>query len=168
MTRFSLRVSGFLLVAALMCPPVLPAAGGLFGRVFDQATGEPLRKVRIMFQGTAHEAVSADDGSSRIDGVPAGDYTLYVSTIGYRLLKRDLRVEEGGAQEVVLYLGQEDSTISEAVHVTAPDFEEVEKAIRSIKRRGRSGKAPTPSCRHCPLPASSSNSSNSRGKDRNR
>ena len=131
MARCSLHLSCLLIAAALICPPALSAEGGLYGRVFDQATGEPLRKVRLTLRGTAYEAVSGDDGSFRIDGITAGTYTLYVSTVGYRLLRKGLRIEEGQEQEVLLYLGQEASTISDLVQVTAPVFEEVEKAAPS-------------------------------------
>jgi outer membrane receptor for ferrienterochelin and colicin len=75
--------------------------------------------------------VTDDQGAYRLEGVPPGTYTLYVSTIGYRLLKKDIRLEEGDSQEVHFYLGQEASTINETVRVTAPVFEEVEKSAPS-------------------------------------
>ncbi len=127
--RHQLSVVARLLVATIVgSAAALPADGGIYGKVLDRATGEPLRKVLVALQGTEYQAISADDGFYKIDGVPAGTYTLYVSSIGYRLLKKDIRLEEGCPQEVLLYLGQEASTVSDVVHVTAPVFEEVEKA----------------------------------------
>ncbi len=129
----------FLAVAAacaiflLSYPASSHATGGatVFGRVLDQSTGEALRKVRVVLQSSDFQSVTADDGTYRIERIPAGSYILYVSTIGYRLIKREIRLAEGDSQEVLFYLGQEAATISEVVHVTAPVFEEVEKAAAS-------------------------------------
>jgi hypothetical protein len=103
----------------------------IFGKVVDQSTGEPLRKVRVSLRGSDLQAVTDDAGTYRIEGIPAGSYTLYVSTIGYRLLKKDIQLAEGQSQEVLFYLGQEAATISDVVHVMAPVFEEVEKTAAS-------------------------------------
>jgi len=107
------------------------AGASVFGKVLDQSTGEPLRKVRVILQGSDLQTVTADDGTYRLEGIPSGTYTLYVSTIGYRLIKREIRLGESDSQEVLFYLGQEASTVSDVVHVTAPVFEEVEKAAAS-------------------------------------
>jgi hypothetical protein len=117
----------------LCCPPSTRAHAGavLFGKVLDQSTGEPLRKVRIVLRESDLQAITGDDGTFRIEGIPAGACTVSVSTIGYRLIKREIQLREGDLQEVVFYLGQEASTVSDVVHVTAPLFEEVEKAAAS-------------------------------------
>jgi outer membrane receptor for ferrienterochelin and colicin len=77
------------------------------------------------------QAITDERGTYRLDGIPAGSYTLQVSTIGYRLLKKEIRLEEGASQEIIFYLGQEASTIHETVRVTAPVFEEIEKTAPS-------------------------------------
>jgi hypothetical protein len=124
----------------LLCALFLPSspiaaraqiAAGLFGKVLDQSTGEPLRKVRVVLLDTDLQSITDDDGTFRINGIPAGAYTISVSTIGYRLIKRELRLGAGDLQEVVVYLGQEAATVSSLVQVTAPLFEEVEKAAAS-------------------------------------
>ena len=112
--------------------PALASEGGIIlGSVRDQATGEPLRKVLVSLRGTDLQAITGDDGTYRLEGVPAGDYTLYVSTIGYRLLKKQLRVKDADNQEIDFLLGQESTTISETVTVAAPLYEELEKASPS-------------------------------------
>ncbi len=122
----------FFLPAALWLAglPWLPAAV-ISGRVIDQVTGEPLRNVKVALRPSTLETVTDERGAYRLEGIPAGTYTLYVSTIGYRLLKRDVTLEETDSLEIIFYLGQEASTISETVRVTAPVFEETEKSAPS-------------------------------------
>jgi hypothetical protein len=103
----------------------------ILGRVVDQTTGEPLRKVKIILRPSDLQTVTDDQGNYRLEGIPAGNYTFHVSTIGYRLLKKEVRLEEGVTQEILFLLGQEATTIRETVHVTTPVFEEVEKSAPS-------------------------------------
>ena len=103
----------------------------VWGRVVDQATGEPLRKVRVVLRPSDLQTVTNEQGTYRLDGVPPGNYEVQVSTIGYRLLKREIHLGDGQSQEIQFYLGQEASTIHETVRVTAPVYEEVEKAAAS-------------------------------------
>lgn len=114
----------------------LGAAAGLYaatisGQVVDQATGEPLRNVKVALRPSTLETVTDERGAYRLEGIPAGTYTLYVSTIGYRLLKKDVVLAEDDSLEIVFFLGQEAATIHETVRVTAPVFEEVEKSAPS-------------------------------------
>jgi outer membrane receptor for ferrienterochelin and colicin len=98
------------------------------GRVADAASGEPLARVLVRIGDAGLEAVTDGTGAFRLAPVPPGRHTLYVSTIGYRLLKRAIEVEEGRPLEVDLRLGQEAATIRETVTVTAPTYEEVERS----------------------------------------
>jgi outer membrane receptor for ferrienterochelin and colicin len=111
-------------------PPTIQDAS-IYGTVIDQSSGEPLRKVRVILRGSELQTVTDGSGRYRIDGIRPGAYTLYVSSIGYRLIKKDIELAAGRSQEVVFYLGQEAATIHETVRVTAPVFEEVEKTAAS-------------------------------------
>jgi len=126
---------GSLFLGAALCSLPQPALGitgaVILGRVVDQATGEPLRKVKIILRPSDLQTVTDDQGNYRLESIPAGSYTVQVSTIGYRLLKKEIHLEEGQSQEILFYLGQEAATIHETVRVTAPVFEEVEKAASS-------------------------------------
>jgi hypothetical protein len=113
-------------------PPARGAEGGeIYGTVVDQSTGELLERVLVVVQGTELQAVTDNQGRYRIEAISPGQQTLQVSSIGYRLLKKEIRIEPGDAREIIFYLGQEASTISDIVRVTAPLFEEVEKAAAS-------------------------------------
>jgi len=50
--------------------------GRIQGVVFDSTSGEPLSDAAVFLWGTAHRAVSDDEGRFSIDDVPAGTYTL--------------------------------------------------------------------------------------------
>jgi outer membrane receptor for ferrienterochelin and colicin len=120
------------LSAVLLCLPAFASVeGSLRGHVLDQSTGEALRKVKIILRPSDLQAVTDDHGFYHLEGIPAGSYTLHVSTIGYRLLKKEIRLDEGSTLEIIFYLGPEGSTIHETVQVTAPVFEEIEKTAPS-------------------------------------
>ncbi len=130
---FLLRLTALtLLVFGVGIPPACGAENGeIFGTVLDQTTGELLERVLVVVQDTELQAVTDNQGRYRIPGISAGQQIIKVSSIGYRLLKKEIRIEPGDSQEIVFYLGQEASTISDTVRVTAPLFEEVEKAAAS-------------------------------------
>lgn len=123
------------LTGTTLCARAGPAltfpAAVILGRVVDQTTGEPLRKVKVVLRPSDLQAVTDDQGHYRLESIPAGSYTVQVSTIGYRLLKKEIRLEDGETQEIIFYLGQEAATIHETVRVTAPIFEETEKSAAS-------------------------------------
>jgi hypothetical protein len=120
-----------LLLAAPAFPSQAPGDGTIFGRVVDQSTGEPLRKVIVALRPTDIRAVTGDNGEYRLEGIAAGSYVLQVSTIGYRLLKKDIQLEDDESKEILFYLPQESATIRETVIVTTPIFAEVEKEAPS-------------------------------------
>ena len=62
------------------------------GKITDGQTGKPLVGANIFLQGTSLGATSDASGRYEITGVPAGDFVLTVSYLGYRLEKRKIRV----------------------------------------------------------------------------
>ncbi len=57
--------------------------GAVAGRV-TAITGEELTGVQVFIPGTSYGTLTDDAGRYRITGVPAGDYTLRASIIGYQ------------------------------------------------------------------------------------
>lgn len=78
-----------------------PAAGGIRGVVHDKDFDVSLPGVRVSILGLRFSAVTSDQGSFLIEGVPAGSYSLVLIKEGYeRLVIPNVRVEAGRLAEV--------------------------------------------------------------------
>ncbi|UCH63944.1 MAG: TonB-dependent receptor [Fidelibacterota bacterium] len=71
------------------------ATGGISGTVRDTDTGKPLPGANVVLEGTAFGAAANQDGVYFLSRIPAGDYTLIVSYIGYRRITIPVMVEAG-------------------------------------------------------------------------
>ncbi len=67
-------------------------AGSLAGKVYDKETKRPLEAANITLQGTTLGTSTAKDGSFRLENIPAGEYTLVVSYVGYTSHQQTLAV----------------------------------------------------------------------------
>lgn len=56
------------------------------GTVTDSETGNPIGFAQVSVVGTARGAVADQDGNFRLEGAPAGPFTLRVQSLGYRTL----------------------------------------------------------------------------------
>lgn len=97
--------------------------GEIRGVVLDASGGEPLARVQVELINTPHRAVTDTQGRFSIAGLPAGDYDLNVATVGYRLLKRSLRLAEGEHQEMEVILTPDNLRHTDSVEVKAGPFE---------------------------------------------
>ena len=75
---------------AFLVLPIVPTAvsatpikGKIIGEITDAATSEPLIGVTVAVQGTALGAMTDLDGYFRVEKVPAGNYDLKITSIGY-------------------------------------------------------------------------------------
>jgi TonB-linked SusC/RagA family outer membrane protein len=84
------------------------------GRVIDEVTRAPVAFATVTVAGTTVGGVSGQDGSFRLEGVPAGDVTLRVQNLGYRT--RTVTVAAG--QEEVEIVLETDYLNVEAIVVT--------------------------------------------------
>lgn len=99
------------------------STGTLRGRVVDARSGEPVDKVKIIVIGSSQSATTDEGGIFTIQGVEPGEVDLYITTVGYGLVKKTLVVKEGDNPEVLLVLNQETATLTEQVTVTAGPYE---------------------------------------------
>ena len=115
----------FLLAAA---SPLLAQDDGstLRGRVIDSKTGEPIAKALVSIRDRRLEAVTDEGGWFEIPRVPPGPTELYVSTVGYGLVKRTVEVQPDAKEPLVISLGQEAVRRSEAVSVVSGIFDPVD------------------------------------------
>jgi TonB-dependent receptor len=94
--RKTIVVSAGAGVAVLMQLGVA-TAGEITGRVTDTATGRPLPNATVRIEGLERSAIADRSGEFRILDVPAGSYTVVVSTVGFNAGTHAIVVPETGA-----------------------------------------------------------------------
>jgi hypothetical protein len=109
--------------AALLLFAMPAAAGDERGSVADARGGEPLARVRVQLAGTEFAALTEPDGTFAIAGVPAGEYTLHVSTVGYRLLTKPFALADGETKDFEVALSPDTFRHSEFIDVRAGPFD---------------------------------------------
>jgi hypothetical protein len=97
----------------------------LRGRVVDAQTGEPVAKVRVNVSGSQQSTTTDEGGAFVLEDLPQGEVNLYVTTIGYGLVKRTVLVR-GSGDEIEIALNQETAALTEQITITAAPFEPVE------------------------------------------
>lgn len=71
--------------------------GGIVrGNIYDEESGEPIIYANVLLQGTDLGANTDLDGFFAISNVPAGEYRLVVTYLGYDSLAVDIKVKAGG------------------------------------------------------------------------
>ena len=110
-----------LLLAAALAQGQPP--GRVQGSVVDTAGGEPMANVKVQLSGSALHTTSDSTGHFHIDAVPAGDYTLNVSTVGYHLANRAFHLDAGETKEFEVLLTPDALRQTETVTARADPFE---------------------------------------------
>ena len=98
--------------------PTLGQGGIIAGTVRDRATQQPVSSAQVSVVGTTRGALTADQGTYRITGVPPGDYQLRVLRIGYQATVMPVTVTAGQTTTLDLTLGATVVTLDQ-VTVTA-------------------------------------------------
>jgi iron complex outermembrane recepter protein len=94
--------AALLLATAVLLAPgpgPLAAQDGVVveGRVTDEATGLPLRGVRIFLVDLRRDVLTDGAGSFRIPSVPPGSHRMRVEALGYRMQELEVTVAAGAA-----------------------------------------------------------------------
>ncbi len=97
MPRFVLIA--LLLITSLLFADLIAAQergrGTISGTVTAEKTGEPLHGAHVFLSGTKIGTVTNPAGRFQIRGIPAGNYRLVISSIGYKRLAEDLTISPG-------------------------------------------------------------------------
>lgn len=112
-------------------PSIDDTTGTIEGQVVDATTGSPLPGVLVQVVGTRHEARTDEKGRFRLPNVQAGTQPLYVSMVGYALVRRPIRVAGSRVSTVIVALAPGTGTYSERVTVTAPRLERQDPGVGS-------------------------------------
>src|SRR4051812_34949667 len=98
------------------------ANGVVSGRVVDAQTGAGLQKVLVQVEDGGPSTVTDEGGSFRLAGVRPGVRRLYVSVVGYSLVRREVTVAADAAVDVAIPLSEGTGTYTETVNVAADRF----------------------------------------------
>lgn len=112
-------------VAALLPQRTYPHAiqekdtdANIVGHVTDLNTGEHLQCIGIMIEGTDKGCVTDATGHYRLLNLPEGTFTMKVSAMGYRTVRRQVTLTRGKTLEVNIEI-EEDPIMLEGVVVSA-------------------------------------------------
>jgi TonB-linked SusC/RagA family outer membrane protein len=106
------------LVGGLLCAAQLGAqatTGTITGRVVDSTSQQGIPSVNVLVEGTRHGALTRDDGSFTIGGVPVGVQRVRATRIGYAPVVRDVTVTAGTTVSVQFSLARQAAVLSEVV-----------------------------------------------------
>jgi hypothetical protein len=94
----------------------------LHGRVVDARSGEPVAKVKIVVSGSPQNTTADETGAFTLADVAPGELGLYITTVGYGLVKKTITVKATDTAEVLIALNQGAATLTERVTVTAEPY----------------------------------------------
>ena len=139
----SRRVSGGVLVLvwlasglALAQEPAPAATGIVRGVVVDRADGTAIGDVSVRVQDAGAPVKTNAEGRFELAGVPAGPQTLYVSVVGFILVKRPIDVRPGVPLDLTIALSEGTGTYSETVTVAGERFREQERSVPAQQTLG--------------------------------
>ena len=108
--RTAMMVLALAVLASQVAAPVeATTAVAVRGRVVDAQTGEAIAKATVSIPASKIEAATDGAGRFVLPGVPRGDVEIVVTTIGYGIARKTVRVEEG-LPDVEIRVGQEASS----------------------------------------------------------
>ena len=100
----------------MMTAPLASAQEGTIeGRVLEAGVEQPLPGVNVFVEGLQRGAAARPDGTFRIVNVPAGEYTVVASMVGFARQRQTVRVRAGETAEAFFTLREVLSEVPELV-----------------------------------------------------
>jgi hypothetical protein len=114
-----------LLFLLLFWQGLAPPTAQLHGTIYDAQNGEQLSRVNVKLIGSVGlEATTDSSGRFQIDGIPFGQYTVVVSSVGYHLLQKAIELKGDGNISLDLAITPESSAQrKDSVEVQATPFD---------------------------------------------
>jgi iron complex outermembrane receptor protein len=91
------------------------STGTITGRAIDSASRQPLSAVSLRIVGTQRGAMTREDGSFTLPGVPVGAQRVRASRIGFAPQVKDVTVPAGGSASVEFVLPAQAAVLGEMV-----------------------------------------------------
>src|SRR5262249_47331026 len=92
------------LLACLSSPLTAQGPGGVRGVVLNQQTSTPVAGALVLLREVNLRSQTNDNGQFTLADVPAGEYTIVVTSIGFTPLTARVRVSAGATAELTLKL----------------------------------------------------------------
>lgn len=139
LTKKRLIIGAALLGAALGLAATgisaVPAGGKIKGKVVDAQSGEPLPGVNVLIEGTALGAATDIDGVYTIPAVPAGNYVVTASILGYAKLRVTNVIVQDGQVASLDFSLQSKALQAEEVVVEAVALKNTEASLLKNRQK---------------------------------
>jgi hypothetical protein len=110
-------------VVVLLLSLTLAHAAEIRGKVVSVVGGEPLARVQVAVLETGAAAITTKDGSFLIPGIAAGNYTLRLNAVGFRLSTIPFSLADGEIKEFDVTLAPDNFRHIEKVEVKGDIFQ---------------------------------------------
>jgi hypothetical protein len=112
-----------LLIALCLCLTELQQSGQVRGTVRDARTGETLAITAVQLVETQAKTLTGASGQFDLGAIAPGEYTLKVSTVGYRLSQTRFEVKDNESVELDIVLSPDSFQRTERIEVRADPFD---------------------------------------------
>lgn len=151
-----ISISGILLIAATILAFGMPSGGGnLTGTIVDRSSGQPIKDVVVLVDGTSCKVLTDSSGTFTIIDIPEGRYDVVFSHANYQI-ERVINVRIGSEEPLVLQgeLTKRTSAMADTAFVDVtewtPDVVEKDLTIGASEEVDKSGSSKS---RHAGLKA---------------
>ena len=118
-----------LLIAVISNICIIAQSGTINGKVTDKQSNQLLVGANIILEKTSHHATANKEGKFIIEGVPAGEYTLIISFVGYQTLEQKVNVTENKTMSIDAALSSTPIHLGE-VFVTSTKKGQLERDVQ--------------------------------------
>ncbi len=87
--------------------------GTIKGNVFDNVSKDPLAGANVLVDNTSFHVVADDKGNFQLQHLPAGEYGITITNVGYLTIHRRLSLQAGATVRLFVGLGTEGRTMEE-------------------------------------------------------
>ena len=108
-----------LIASMYLCSANLHAQGAsIHGKVLDSRTSEPIAKATVSIRDRKIETRTAATGEFELTDIEPGEMELYVTTVGYALVRKKIDISPATPVEIEILLGPEVLKRTDEITVT--------------------------------------------------